>query len=376
MFNGIAKYSGPPLRSLGHTSANNSNEVSPDDKRSNKNNNSNISNKKKKEPPPKQQQQKPPQESLQSDVAAKHAKETSNHVLESIRYWDVTLPPVKKYMVAGTLVPSVKNALSGFSMGTFNKKRRITIELYKPSKSPSSPSRDGGGDGGLHHHERKIFGKLLKGVSSLELEGERPTLNDQDIVIFRILKSRRLDATSDDDSESTSSSTYNGDLVSRTIAAVSLMGDNEDIHDGMNIVWKERYRARLQNMEILTSHGRTVDMKLGAGDDTVVRDFYFDNNHDAHTFVAVFQELRQLQREAGLRLALAYGSKTARSSGMTDLPSPSRLVSTPEEPENDDDDDDDDNLRLLVEIVSATNLPIAGKIYVAKRVVVLVRGYI
>jgi hypothetical protein len=384
MFHGIAKLGGSPVHKNGHTSGNNLDEGSPDDKRANKT---------KKSSPKKKSPQQQPKDNLHSDCAAKHAKVVSNHVLESIRYWDVTLPPIKKYMVAGTLVPSVKNALSGFSMGTLNKKRRISIELYKPTQSSS---KDGASLGLLPndhrplHHDRKIFGKLLKGVSSLNLE-DRPTLETQDIVIFRILKSQRLDVP-DDDSETTSNTTFNGDLESRSIAAFSLLADNEDIQDGMNILWKERYRTKLQNMEILTSHGRTVDMKLGAGDDTVVRDIYFDNNHGAHTFVTVFQELRQLQRDAGLRLASAYGSTIKRASGMIDLSSPSspsRLVSTPEEPEIDDDDNDNEggdrvekcnfvgqllgkrgqnkqfpnNLRLLIEIVSAANLPIAGKVY-------------
>jgi hypothetical protein len=355
MFDNIAKYAGAPFHKLVPFPK----EGSPDNK----------TNKKESQPT----------ENLHSDVAAKHAKVPSNHVLESIRYWDVTMPPVKKYMLGGTLVPAFKNVLSEFSMGSLNKKRRITIELYKPTKSKDHRSQS-------HYqpHERRMFGTLLKGVSSLNLT-DRPTLDDHDIVIFRILKARRLDS-SDDDSETTGG-TSNGDLDSRTISAVSLLADNEDVHEWKSLQWKERYRAKLQNMEILSSHGRTVDMRMGAGDDTVVRDLLFDNKHDAQTFITVFQELRQLQREAGLRLAISFGSTTAkpsrmidRPSGMIDPPSPSGLESTPEEPENEDDHDEmeargfagkilaggekkqfPDNLCLLFEIVSASNLPIAGK---------------
>lgn len=311
--------------------------------------------------------------SPQYDVAAKHAKPSSNHVLESIRYWDVTMPPVKKYMVGGYLVPTIKNAFSEFSMGSMNKKRRITIELYVSAKAEHKRHPQN------HHrlHERRFFDELLRGISDNNLT-EFPTLDDQDIIIFRVLKPIRGD-TPDDESEA-GGSISNGDLDSRTITTVSL-ADYGDGVESMNLRWGERYRAKLHDMEILSSHKRTIEMQLGAGDDTIVRDFCFDSKHDADTFVACFEQMRQLQRERGARLAAAHGSISyARPSGSSPGVLSRGLDPTPEEPDDTDDDEEGEKMgflarllgrheekvrnkiSLLIEIVSASNLAIAGKI--------------
>ena len=100
----------------------------------------------------------------------------THYNLHSMRYWDVKMPPIKRHMVQGYLVPTVKSTVSKF----LTKRRRITMEVYRsdPRDGPSPAVR------------AQMFHQLLRGISSSGvLEDE--TLDDDDIVVFRILKPNR-----------------------------------------------------------------------------------------------------------------------------------------------------------------------------------------
>lgn len=67
-----------------------------------------------------------------NDVAKKAPKsEEALYSLESLRHWDVMMPPIRKKKLK-LPKPGVKTAMQKVGLGrVFNKKRRITIELYK-----------------------------------------------------------------------------------------------------------------------------------------------------------------------------------------------------------------------------------------------------
>jgi hypothetical protein len=110
-----------------------------------------------------------------------------HYVLRSLRYWDVKMPPVKKHMLGGRLVPTVKSAMSRI----LTKKRRITIEVYQPASLGVEATKVN------KEKQKKICAELLKGISSNELfDGE--AIGDNDVVECRVLKPQR---TSDDDEE-------------------------------------------------------------------------------------------------------------------------------------------------------------------------------
>ena len=230
--------------------------------------------------------------------AARRTSETSGpqYVLESLRYWDVSMSPTKRYKVAGHFVPSVKNAALPF----FIKKRRITIELYKPAPSPDIEVDE-------HNAEqtKKLFGELLKGISSASLM-EVPTMGDNDMVAFRILKPKRETGAAPGNPH------QDHDWDSHSVGSVSLstlgfgsVAEELDF-DSKNIRWKERFRCRLDSLKVINQKGRSCDIQLGSDSAMVVKTINFDSNNDHQTFIKVLDQITKLREERGKRLANAY----------------------------------------------------------------------
>ena len=137
---------------------------------------------------------------------------------------------------------------------------------------------------------------------------ELPPLDDEDYIIFRILKLVKrkgdpatlmfdfnsisdYDNVDDDDSQLT--------VPNRSLEAHSLITYNiTDYSDGYNyrdesemtVQWEERYRTRLSSVEIQNVHPRMIELQLGVGDDVILRDFCFDSLHEVETFVKVFEK--------------------------------------------------------------------------------------
>ena len=102
------------------------------------------------------------------------------------------MAPVKKHMVQGYLVPTVRGTVSRF----ISKQRRITIEIYRPAEEEEKmESTHTSGD--VSSVQAEMFNQLLKGVSSSGI-GEEEPLDDDDVVVMRILKPSR-DKDDDDD---------------------------------------------------------------------------------------------------------------------------------------------------------------------------------
>jgi hypothetical protein len=116
--------------------------------------------------------------------------------VRSMLTWDVKMPPTKKHMVAGHLVPTVKGKVQFMSQ----KPRRISIEIHGPPQS----HLDTPNESPIKH--TKMQG-LLRGetpVSGMETE----FLHDNEAVFFRVLKeakgSRRHGHGHDDSSTGSS----------------------------------------------------------------------------------------------------------------------------------------------------------------------------
>jgi hypothetical protein len=340
----------------------------------------------------------------------------NNFVLSEIRSWDVTMPPVKKYKMGGRMIPGVKNTMNKVTLGkVLNKKRRITIELYKKATTLSSEQQPTINENG-EERERRIFSKLYRkasvsNVMSTMDDEDLPPLDDEDYVIFRILKQVKhkgehstsmFSDDDDDDSQSTASRHLpNGSLEAHSLTTYNITdyGDGYDEAE-FTFRWKERYRTRLSCMEIQNVHPRMIEVQLGVGDDVILRDFCFDNPHEVETFIKVFEKMLELQHERGSRLAMNHQQQTTQTQDgynnmnmMSNYKSRGGVLGTT--PENEPIGDDGgggggqpnqstptiDNHRtgsfgglfsskkenkpppnsvnLLIEIVSATNLPIA-----------------
>jgi hypothetical protein len=337
----------------------------------------------------------------------------NNFVLSEIRSWDVTMPPVKKYKMGGRMIPSVRNTMNKVTLGKLlNKKRRITIELYKRATTLSSEQQAAINENG-EERERRIFSKLyskasISNVMSTMEDEDLPPLDDEDYVIFRILKQVKDNGDSasifdynddddDDDSQSTASHHLpNGSLDAHSLTTYNIT-DYGDGHDEAEFKfrWKERYRTRLSCMEIQNVNTRMIEIQLGIGDDVILRDFCFDNPHEVETFIKVFEKMSELQHERGSRLAMNHQQTTQNVCNNMNMTNRYKslggiLGTTPEdEPIGDDGGSGQQNQRapsivnhrtgsfgglfssrkenkslpnsvnLLIEIVSATNLPIA-----------------
>ena len=110
--------------------------------------------------------------------------------LKSMRLWDAKLPPVKKHMVQGYLVPTVQGNL-GMMNKLVSKRRRVTLEVYQ-SKADAATAAAEADDNNGEEHKSEMFHSLLKGISVGNLEEDQQfDLADSDEVILRILKAKR-----------------------------------------------------------------------------------------------------------------------------------------------------------------------------------------
>jgi hypothetical protein len=101
------------------------------------------------------------------------------YVLDTMRFWDVMMPPVKKRIRAGRMLPTMKNAMRVARA----KKRRITIEVYHTGTTLE------GVDIAKQNltKQKKLFGELEKENLSTSSMG-RNFIDDEDLVAFRVLK--------------------------------------------------------------------------------------------------------------------------------------------------------------------------------------------
>lgn len=226
--------------------------------------------------------------------------------LSSLRYWDVRISHTKKYMVAGHFVPSVRGTAFSF----MSKKRRLTIELYKPTEPAVAAAHN-------NNHEqqtKRLFGQLLKGISSSSLM-PIPAMGDDDLVALRILKpklERRRRGNPNTNEED------DGDWDAQSIGSMSLStlglakSPEEDLNfEGPDLRWKERFRCRLDTVQVSDKTAKSCDLTLGEEGSAILKTVHFESKTDFSTFLQVMEQMNQLRAERARRLARSY--REARS---------------------------------------------------------------
>lgn len=124
--------------------------------------------------------------------------------------------------------------------------------------------------------------------------------------------------------------------------------------------WRENRSYRLEDVSIVKSHGRTLEVKCGAGQETVVRDFKFESEADARSFEHVVEKMVGLERERAQRQIASYKQAKRDSSTPADKgPKLSMPVAVAAEMNGTESAGRDDRINILVEIVSATDVPVA-----------------
>lgn len=228
-------------------------------------------------------------------------------IIRARKQWDVKCPPCKKHMVAGKLMPTVRGTLVGsFAL----KKRRVCLEIQ---------TEDHGEGEGDHRHV----------APSHTLPTSIDELGPTDYAVVRILKPRRHWGLSRDTDDS----------------------DDEDHHDGghdeENGDWVEYRKFDLDDIEpesvLLTK--TSVEMQVGRGNSTEVREIKFSTELEAQDFYHGLQQLLQIETDrATLKMKEFQEQSTERTVNRTEIVSTTIVQ---------------EDVNLLVEIVSATDLPIA-----------------
>jgi hypothetical protein len=105
------------------------------------------------------------------------AVDTSGMLVRSMRTWEVKMPPIKKHMVGGHLIPTVRGAVQFLAQ----RSRRVSIEIHGPPLTHTDTSVS------LSPMKQTMMQRLLLGETpGSDLEKE--VLYDGDAVYFKILK--------------------------------------------------------------------------------------------------------------------------------------------------------------------------------------------
>jgi len=120
---------------------------------------------------------------------------------------------------------------------------------------------------------------------------------------------------------------------------------------------------RSDGFEILKvhGHGKAVSVKLGMGNETVVRDLYFESAEQATKFQDVVTKTKGLEKERAMRLVAKYRANHSAAPRKRDggVALGDEMVQNTRDMSDIIEEDDEESIQILVEIVSATDLPIA-----------------
>jgi hypothetical protein len=340
------------------------------------------------------------------EASKRHGQKSgSQYVISSLRYWDVHVSPTKRHMVAGRFVPSVRGAALPF----FSKKRRITIELYTPA-----PPDVINAEAYNEEKTKELFAELLHGITSSS-PMQVAAIGDNDLVAFRILKPKRQTDHASGSVDHHHHDPDTGSIGSMSVSTLGFGGPDGGHSTTENTIWKERYRCLLHVLDVVSHKAKSCDLKLGADNSLILKTITFDSSRDLQSFLDLVDQMNRLRNERAQRLANSYKEIRSSSSSSHQQVSPGTLTpqpsheshdpiqppssaSTIETPNNnnekiprstmevndleaaplmDSNDDNkvgtppiptnisdvetplDDRVQILVEIVAASNLPVA-----------------
>lgn len=261
-----------------------------------------------------QQEEAPPISSLL--VTPKDATSLSTGLtVHAMRLWDIKMGPIKKHMVGSRLVPTVRQ------VAFFNNKiRKISVEIQGP---PTSADKT---------------------------PPQLQTLQDGQVVFLRVFKRSRRGATTP------SAATENGDDDDddMSVASTVIGGDIQELAaNAMIDGWREHRSYKLEDVHILSQNKNTrvLEVKLGSGQETMVRDFRFESEEDSKSFRAVVDSINQMEQERSQRQLAKYKESKVAAAAKTSPTGASSAKAVQE------DSVGQEMIQILVEIVSAIDLP-------------------
>ena len=225
--------------------------------------------------------------------------------------WGVKVSPFKKHMVGGRLVPTLRGFLS-------HKHRRISLEIKGPTEKAQS----------------------CNSVRSLDVSSDAAeSLLEDEIIVLSVWRSvPKVDGDLDEGG-------YETDYSHESVA-----------FDEMQ--WKLRKEYALEDISVLKQNGKIFEMKLGSGNDLVVRDFKFDSAGQAEAFQETFHAMESMLKERAKQQAFVFkaresGNKRFFARGPRFGIGGSREKLNAQRLEF----QDVSSIQILVEIVSASKLP-------------------
>jgi len=247
--------------------------------------------------------------------------------LKAERSWEVKLPPVKKHMVGGKLLPTVRGAFS-FAQ----KKRFLALEIRGSEEEPQQVSHD-----------------LLS------------SLQDGDEILVRILKKRKQwgfsrdndDSSDDDDDDDEPELEDEVSCEDLDLAGCSSKRDSSHFsisHQSRLMFQRGLVEYRKYDLEEVCDfqHNKNeVEATFGRGSATEVREIKFANTQEAKNFYDQIVALKKTVDDRASQRLEAFRAKQE----VVEKEVKSRAAKVGVSLE--------DDIKLMVEIVSCTHLPIA-----------------
>lgn len=247
-------------------------------------------------------------------------------VVRSSCHWDVRISSPKKYMVNGKLVPAFQGMFHVFS-----KDRRLLVEIRTPNEGAE--------------------------IEEKELISSKEELKEGEKVLIRTLKHISTPIMADDDNSSD--------------------GDQEDDEKKDNNEWKEYRQVTVEGFVVLRTFRKLCEVKIGRGSDTTVHDVTFHSKKEAQHFCTTIQDLGVLDKERADQqleaFQVSYKHKQQKFFEKEQILK-GEIRTLGNEVSSAPDIMDVDHLKLLIEIVSAQNLPYAGTLGMTDTCVVLRLG--
>ena len=126
--------------------------------------------------------------------------------------------------------------------------------------------------------------------------------------------------------------------------------------------WNEYKRYGLDLVQHQKTQGAYVEIRLGAGSETVVRDFHFGSDAEAQQFVRALEACKTLEAERTQRQIKSYQQELQASASKSNKKGFNAAASEPANVTRGDPKASDtlagDRIQLLIEIVSGVNVPV------------------
>jgi hypothetical protein len=113
--------------------------------------------------------------------------------------------------------------------------------------------------------------------------------------------------------------TDNRSIGSASMSSLGFGGMDEESSAGM-ASWKERLRYKLENIEVVKASGKTCDIKLGVGSKLMIRALFFSTPRECQSFIRVMEQMKVMERERAKRKAEEYRMTTSSSRASSSLP--------------------------------------------------------